>query len=495
MVEFIFTAGPLGSGKTTFINAVAPGLEKNGKVGAAISDLGAINDDIRRVRINKNNITGFKAGCVCCERKQDLEQLVGRIDSNLDYFIVEPSGASNIYDMIQVVQEAKSTKRPDFEIGYVFTMVPVANWQQVKSLRALRAGVQTASSIILTKTNEGNLAEVNLELNNLGATQSRIIYNAEPIDLSYSLSNLPKWKDPLIQIASGHEHFNKISFSIPPGSSVNDVILRLESLKNLGVVRAKGLVPQRGIEFDLAYGKISTSIYSGNQIAARGTILFEGDSERVIKVINSFDIGGASDIRHSVVEADLNELLQTFHYHYGFAGKTNPLLEGKVRSNFEGTDDAYTLGKEIYLKTNGNESAPLEMALGPYLEVRWKGLEALENSYQKDKSYIGVMLGSYMIQMLGEKDGVPFDKLTESRWIQIIKEEVSLSYFGYLKSFGKSDLAYFAPKDKHFPFFAWMAEQAAPYVEKSLVQAASENMAYVHEGEEVSNRWRRLKNG
>ena len=47
MVEFIFTAGPLGSGKTTFINAIAPGLERTGRIGAAISDLGAINDDFR----------------------------------------------------------------------------------------------------------------------------------------------------------------------------------------------------------------------------------------------------------------------------------------------------------------------------------------------------------------------------------------------------------------------------------------------------------------
>jgi G3E family GTPase len=495
MVEFIFTAGALGSGKTTFINVIAPGLERKGRVGAAISDLGTINDDVRRVRISKDNITGFKAGCVCCERKQDLEELVSRIDPRLDYFIVEPSGASNIYDMIQVVQEAKNSKRPDFEIGHVFTTVPVSNWEQVKALRAVKAGIQAASSIVLTKTHSGNIRVVNQYLDDMGATQSRIQYNGEQADLSYLLSGLPKWRDPIVPIVKGHEHFNKISFSIPPNATKEDIISKLEQLSALGVPRVKGIVPERGFEFDLSYGAISASDYSGNQIAARGTAIFEGDGKRIIEVVNSFDVGGASDIGHSVSVATINEMLQAFHYHYRFAERTSPMIEGRVRANFEGTDNAYTLGKEIYLRTNREESAPLEMALVPYLDVRWMGLQALQSSDQEDKSYIGVMLGSYMIQMLGEKDGVPFNRLTESRWIQRIKEEVSPLYFEHLRGFRETDLRYFVPDDKHFPFFVWMAEQSAPYVNNSLVNSASDNMVKVHDKTEIASRWRKLQNG
>ncbi len=492
MVDFIFTAGPLGSGKTTFINAIAPGLERIGRVGAAISDLGAINDDVKRVKI-KEDVTGFKAGCVCCERRQDLENLVERIDSNFDYFVVEPSGASNVYDMVQVVQEAQASKRPDFSVSNVFTMVPVANWGQVKSLRALQSGVQTASSIVLTKHYSGDLNQVNSALDDLGATQSRFIYNGEPKDLSHILADLPKWCEPLIEVGRGHEHFKKISFSIPPKTTREEVAQRLEQLKSLGVARAKGVIPGEGFEFDLSYGAISTSEYDGNQIAARGTVIFEGTSDKIIEVVNSFDVGGAADVSHSVSGASLNDLLKTFHYHYRFADQTNPILDGKVRANFEGTDDAYTLGKEIYLRTGGNESAPLEMALSPYLRVRDEGLKALEKSSQPDKHYIGVMLGSYMIQMLGEKDGVPFNRLTESKWLQKIREDVAPAYFRHLESFGNSDLAYFAQDDKHFPFFTWMAEQAAPYVDKKIVGAGADNMARVHDNE-LSQKWRQLAN-
>jgi len=492
MVDFIFTAGPLGSGKTTFINAIAPGLERTGKVGAAISDLGVINDDVRRVQI-KENVTGFKAGCVCCERRQDLEQLVGKIDPSLDYFIVEPSGASNVYDMIQVVQEAQASTRPDFSVSNVFTMVPVANWQQVKSLRALQAGVQTASSIVLTKNYSGDLEQVNHALDDLGATQSRFSYNGESRDLSYILGDLPRWSEPLIEVGRGHEHFKKISFSIPPNTTREEIAQRLEQLKSLGVARAKGVIPRAGFEFDLSYGDVSTSDYDGNQIAARGTVIFEGTPDKIIEVVNSFDIGGAADVSHSISGASLNDLLQTFHYHYRFANQTNPLFDGRVRANFEGTDDAYTLGKEIYLRTDGHESAPLEMALSPYLRVRYEGLRALENSSQPDKHYIGVMLGSYMIQMLGEKDGVPFNRLTESKWLQKIREDVAPGYFRHLANFGNSDLAYFAQDDKHFPFFTWMAEQSSPYVDGRLVKAGAENMARVHNNT-LSERWGKLAN-
>lgn len=492
MVKFIFTAGPLGSGKTTFINAIAPGLQRFARVGAAISDLGAINDDVRRVEIDRENVAGFKAGCVCCERRQDLENLVGQINPEFDYFIVEPSGASNVYDMIQVIQEARASTRPDFEVSNLFTMVPVSHWDQVKALRALQAGVQSASSIVLTKPDE-SIEQVNRALDDLGATQSRICYDGKPTDLSNLLLELPDWKIPVTEVEKGHEHFDKISFSIPPNTSREEVAQRLEQLTILGVVRAKGVVPSSGFEFDLSYGDISTANYAGNQIAARGTVIFEGDSAEVIRIINSFDVGGAADVRHGVAGASLTALMQAFHYHLGFAGNTRAVVDGRVRANFEGTDDAYTLGKEIYLKTKGEESSPLELALVPYLAVRYEGLQALRNSTQEDAAYIGVMLGSYMIQMLGEKDDVPFDRLTESAWIQRIKEEVCPTYFEYLSRFGKADLKYFDPEDKHFPFFAWMAERGAPYVDNELVVGGAKNMAAVHNNH-FSERWRKLEN-
>jgi len=494
MVEFIFTAGPLGSGKTTFLNAIAPGLERTSRVGAAISDLGVLNDDARRIKINKKGVTGFKAGCVCCERKQDLENLVGGIGEEYDYFMVEPSGASNVYDMIQVVQEAKARDKPYFNVGNVFTMVPVAHLEAVKTLRALRAGVQAASTIILTKANNGAVKSANQFLDEMGATSSRVCYNGEERDLSYLLKELPKWCEPLMPVASGHEHFDKISFSIPPKTTREELLERLKRLKELGVARVKGLLPSQGYEFDLSYGDISISNYSGNQIASRGTVIFQGSSERITEVINSFNIGGASDVNHGVENASIDGLLQTFHYHLRFSSQTAPLANLRVRANFEGTDDAYTLGKEIYLRTNGEESAPLEMALVPYLDVRYKGLLALDTQTQEDRNYVGVMLGSYMVQMLGEKDNVPFNRLVESKWLQRIKEDVAPRYFRHLAGFGKLDLSYFAKDDKHFPFFAWMAERAAPYVDRQAIKVGAENMAQVHNSE-ISQRWRKLANG
>jgi hypothetical protein len=134
------------------------------------------------------------------------------------------------------------------------------------------------------------------------------------------------------------------------------------------------------------------------------------------------------------------------------------------------------------------------MALSPYLDIRFKGLRELEQSNQSDKAYVGVMLGSYMVQMLGEKDNVPFDELTESKWVDRIKGEVAPAYFKHLGNFGGSDLAYFAPDDKHFPFFLWMAERAAPYAERELVSTGARNMANIHNNG-LSEKWERLANG
>lgn len=495
MVKFIFTAGPLGSGKTTFINAIAPGLEKIARLGAAISDLGIINDDSRRIKI-KGDVKSFKAGCVCCERKQDLKKHLEKIDNNLDYFIIEPSGASNIYDIIQTVQEIAISKREDFEIDKVFSMVPVSNWEEVKSLRAQIAAAQCASTIILTKPNE-KIEEVKKDLDALGATKSRVVYAGEKNkDLSYLLFYSPQWRESLTNIESGHEHFRKISFSLPPFIDKDKVYDLLQKLSNAGVKRAKGVVPYSRFEFDLAYGEINTSEYVGNQVAARGTAIFGQDinTNNIIKIINSLEMENVSDLEHTLKDSSLEDLLKNFHYHFSFSRFTREEVNGRIRANFEGTDDAYTIAKEIYLKTKCQESSPLELALVPYLEIRIKGLEKLRKSNQEDKNYVGVMLGSYAIQMLGEKDGISFNNFIEEKLLEVIKEKVIPDYFFYLSNFNKNDLKYFLENDKHFNFFVWMAERSKPFVrDRKILYSSSFNMRKIFSFDSsLSKRWENI---
>jgi G3E family GTPase len=119
-INTIVVAGVLGSGKTTVINQLVPGVKKEGlKVSAVVNDIGQLNVDSARVSLAENDIIGYASGCICCERKEDLTKALDQIKGrDLDILVIEPTGAANPLDIIDAVMDY----RDHFTLEHVLSL-------------------------------------------------------------------------------------------------------------------------------------------------------------------------------------------------------------------------------------------------------------------------------------------------------------------------------------------------------------------------------------
>jgi hypothetical protein len=183
----------------------------------------------------------------------------------------------------------------------------------------------------------------------------------------------------------------------------------------------------------------------------------------------------SSDTKPLDANATLAEKQAAFKYYLDFAHTAKPSNLGRIVANYEATDLPYSIAKDIYLTTG--DSAALELALIPYVGTRLDALTQLLATSQDDKAYVGVMLGSYLLQMIGQKDNINWERLCDSTHIDKIKRDVSVAYIDYLGHFEiKRDGTSLEPQDKHYPFFAAMANLAKPHVLAENYKRAKENM-------------------
>lgn len=485
MTHFDFVVGPLGSGKTTFINSYLPTLvESSEDIAVAVSDLGSINDDA--ARINAKTKFGFKAGCICCERKEDLEKLVRDIGTQYKRFIIEPSGAANPIDFISVVEGASYSFNIPLHIDQVYVTLPIKHWEQVKELTSVKAGLGCASYIILTKP----LSE---EINRKVLDEIRSIRSSIPITIfdGDGRVNLQERKNRVsfYPYIKGHDTFTRRSFSLPQIKN-EDELRDILKLVDSSIPRVKGSTDK--FDFDIVFGDITVSPHGrDNVVYNRGTLLCDGSHEvQANSFLEHLSRIQQSDILPTSQSSTIDDKLRAFKYYFNFSHSVQPVVEGRVLSNFEGVDQPYTIAKEIYLATG--DSTPLQLALVPYVGTRIKALEVLPNTNQDDKAYIGTMLGSYTMQMLSDKDGIDWSSLVDSEQLKKITHFVAPQYIEWLGKFSLDDARFLMQNDKHFPFFLAMAQVARPLVDTCSFDYAAQNMSVVYEtvSPQIAKRWK-----
>jgi hypothetical protein len=168
-------------------------------------------------------------------------------------------------------------------------------------------------------------------------------------------------------------------------------------------------------------------------------------------------------------------------------------MKNVVQSNFEAPDEAYSAAKEITLKFSDDK--PLRLALVPYNDIRLKGLEELETSNQSNRAYVGVMLGSFLIQMLSERDGIKWYDLVDPEQLKRIKEFAVPAYFRHLADFDDSDIEPVRNYDAYSNFFVEMATESRSLVSHHALSKAAENMSLVYERNDksaIASKWREL---
>jgi G3E family GTPase len=505
MTKITFSIGPLGSGKTQFVTEYirehiakdtgANQVNTSNRLAVAVSDLGALNDDGRRIKTAHPNadVFGFKAGCVCCERRQDLEKLLEQIDPSYDNIIIEPSGAANPADFISVVEEIKIKSRPDFTIDDVFLMIPAIHYDQVAQLYSVRAGLSVANHVVLTKTK--HVSQDKLALIKKDIRKQNIVGSVSEYDVNTDTklrlpSRMPWRKTDQVQLEHGHEHYHRITMPLAE-LSVTELENLLGIQKQGGIVlgtqnvntskiginpipRIKGVIP--GYEFDVVFGELTVRPTSQTIGISRATIIFAKEQSQIaLDLASKARSYLATDTKPLSADASLGEKQAAFKYYLDFAHTAQPTNLGRIVANYEATDVPYSIAKDIFLTTK--DSAALELALIPYINIRLQALRELPKSTQDDKPYVGVMLGSYLLQMISTKDNIEWEKLCDSTQIEKIKQEVAPSYVAHLKSFTKhTHGSSLEPQDKHYPFFAAMAKLAKPYCNSNLFEDAKQNM-------------------
>lgn len=89
--------GFLGSGKTTFLIAVAKELDSRGmKVATIVNDVGHINVDRKCMEVHGLHAKEISGGCICCEVQGTLTTTVTNIYMSFrpDIILVEPTGVA-----------------------------------------------------------------------------------------------------------------------------------------------------------------------------------------------------------------------------------------------------------------------------------------------------------------------------------------------------------------------------------------------------------------
>ena len=494
MTEAIIVSGVLGSGKTTVVNRLIPGIRgKNLTTGAMVNDIGQLNVDAARIELDKRDITDYTSGCVCCERREDLLRTLGSMDiGRYDVLLIEPTGAANPLEIADTVTEY------GLRLSHLVATVPVKHFNAVKTRRSLNAGLEAASVVCTSWMNGDPTKEeqVKFYLEQKGVRAPRI-----PIDrISYdAISEMPFWS-PEVLLGSrvshdhghhSHEHYNRSAKPLDPSLTMEETEKLLRELAGEGIERAKGIIPQYKKQFDIVNGDLVISDYRGSGVMPFGVFISQGRIDS--PAIRALTGNRSNESLDFAVEGSTHDdYLGVFNYYYGRASSCNTSVGGVVSSNFEGPDEAYTAAKELLLKY-GDEN-PLRLALVPYVDIRLKAMQELAHSSQPDRAYAGVMLGSFMMQMLGEHDGIRFDSLTDPSHLDSIKKAAP-DFYSHLADFDETAYEKVGSYDNYGRYFHRMAVQGAPFVEPELRKKAYANMAVVydtHGKKDIASLWRDL---
>ncbi len=527
-IKTTIVTGPLGSGKTTSINKLIPGLIQKERILGLVNDVGQLNVDSSRVSLPKEDILGYSSGCICCERKEDLEKILRQINvGDYDSLIVEPTGAANPVEIIDTILKNDEM----YFLENVISLVPVKHFNKVQNKKSFRAGLESSNIIGYTWLNE-DLDNVSKFLDEIGATKQRIEIN--DIFSYNSILNMGKWDISYLlepdsaseadsccehdhhhnQInehhhehhhnhehgescshnhSHAHEHYHTAVKIIRDDISLKELESVLFSLAEKGIERAKGNVSHLGYAFDVVNGSYSirkmNTQESGKSLSKIVIIDENSISDDLTKSIEE----GESDKSFAIFGSDSSSFRDAFSYYRSHID-TRPSIDGVVQANFEATDEAYSAAKSAFL--SDKDDLLLKEVLGPYTEIRINALKELKESTQENKNYVGVMVGSYLTQMLTNKDNVPWSELTPRKNLEEIKSFAIPEYIEYLKQFSKNDAEYFTNYPKYSRFFAWMASEAKNYVSETDLSEAANNMKNIYSSMgdlEISKLWSDLE--
>ena len=112
-VKVYVVSGFLGAGKTTFIQQLIQELPDPTRVLILENDFGQVNLDGAILREKGYTVRELTSGCICCSLAGDFRRaLVDILDTqDVDYIIIEPSGVSQLSDILAICKDSSIAKR------------------------------------------------------------------------------------------------------------------------------------------------------------------------------------------------------------------------------------------------------------------------------------------------------------------------------------------------------------------------------------------------
>jgi G3E family GTPase len=203
--------GFLGSGKTTFLNALLQG-EGFGRTAVIINEFGETGLDHLFIEGREDGVIELSNGCLCCTIRGELAQtLAGLPLDRIDRVIVETTGLADPVPVLQAII-ANPQVASVFEPGSLIALADALNApQQLAEHAEARMQAALADLIIVTKLDmapdgerNSRLAEVTAALREHNAT-SPVIARADVV-LSPALFDTATVLSRQLPHAHGHHH-------------------------------------------------------------------------------------------------------------------------------------------------------------------------------------------------------------------------------------------------------------------------------------------------
>ena len=147
--------GFLGSGKTTFLTAMASELRSRGnKVALIVNDVGHINVDQEVMRSKGMDVKEVAGGCICCEVQGTFSTTVMNLYLSFkpDIILVEPTGVAIPWGLKKAVEEATRKSGIDIKHAPICTFVDCS---------LLSDQLQFVGRLIETQIQEADLVFIN----------------------------------------------------------------------------------------------------------------------------------------------------------------------------------------------------------------------------------------------------------------------------------------------------------------------------------------------
>ncbi|MGE4274534.1 MAG: GTP-binding protein [Candidatus Methanomethylophilaceae archaeon] len=157
--------GFLGTGKTTFLSALAQELaDREKKVAIIVNDVGHINVDQKLMESRGLNVKEVAGGCICCEVQGTFTTTVMNLHLSLhpDVILVEPTGVAIPWGLKQAAEEASRRSGLDIAHAPIVTFVDGLMLPEQMQLigRLISTQIMEADAVMINKVDICSPSEI-----------------------------------------------------------------------------------------------------------------------------------------------------------------------------------------------------------------------------------------------------------------------------------------------------------------------------------------------